>query len=85
MKLTQEQKDSIKSELFTKIKNAEVRSKILTTAYGYAEENGKDGDIESMVLYLMDNQDKVNELFNEYGMSMPYASEVEQSSKKDKK
>jgi len=85
MKLTQEQKDSIRSELFAKVKNADVRSKILTTAYGYAEENGKDGDIESMVLYLMDNQDKVNELFNEYGMSMPYTSEVEQVTKKDKK
>lgn len=85
MKLTPEQKSSIRNELFAKVKNAEVRSKILTTAYGYAEENGKDGDIESMVLYLMDNQDKVNELFNEYGMSMPYTSEVEQVTKKDKK
>lgn len=85
MKLTQEQKSSIRSELFAKVKNPDMRSKILTTAYGYAEENGEDGDVESMVLYLMDNRDEVNELFNEYGMSMPYASEVEQASKKDRK
>jgi len=85
MKLTPEQKDSIRSELFAKVKNADNRSKIITTAYGYANENGKDGDVESMVLYLMDNQDKIDELFNEYGMSMPYTSEVEQASKKDKK
>ena len=83
MKLTQEQKDSIKNELFTTIKNVDTRSKIIATAYGYANENGKDGDLESMVSYLTDNQDKIDELFNEYAMSMPYAVEVEQSSEKE--
>ena len=38
-----------------------------------------------MVSYLTDNQDKIDELFNEYAMSMPYTVEVEQASKKDKK
>ena len=38
-----------------------------------------------MVSYLMDNKDKIDELFNEYAMSMPYTLEVEQPSKKDKK
>ena len=85
MKLTQEQKESIKNELLTTVKNADTRSKIIATAYGYANENGKDGDLESMVSYLTDNQDKIDELFNEYAMSMPYTVEVEQSSKKDKK
>lgn len=83
MKLTQEQKDSIKNELFAKVKNADIRSKIITTAYGYANENGKDGDLESMVSYLIDNKDKIDELFNEYAMSMPYIAEVEQASKKE--
>ena len=45
MKLTQEQKESIKNELFAKVKNADTRSKIIATAYGYANENGKDGDL----------------------------------------
>lgn len=85
MKLTQEQKESIKNELLATVKNADTRSKIIATAYGYANENGKDGDLESMVSYLMDNQDKIDELFNEYAMSMPYTVEIEQSSKKDKK
>ena len=85
MKLTQEQKESIKNELFTTVKNADTRSKIIATAYGYANDNGKDGDLESMVSYLMDNKDKIDELFNVYAMSMPYTLEVEQPSKKDKK
>ena len=85
MKLTQEQKESIKNELFTTVKNADTRSKIIATAYGYENDNGKDGDLESMVSYLMDNKDKIDELFNEYAMSMPYTLEVEQPSKKDKK
>lgn len=85
MKLTQEQKESIKNELFATVKNADTRSKIIATAYGYAEESGKDGDLESMVSYLMDNKDKIDELFNEYAMSMPYTAEIEQPSKKDKK
>jgi hypothetical protein len=85
MKLTQEQKESIKNELLTTVKNADTRSKIIATASGYANENGKDGDLESMVSYLMDNKDKIDELFNEYAMSMPYTLEVEQPSKKDKK
>lgn len=85
MKLTKEQKDSIKNELFTKVKNPETRSKILTTAYGFAHENGEDGDLESMVSYLMDNKDKIDELFNEFGMSAPYISEVEKTTKKETK
>ena len=67
------------------MKNADTRSKIIATAYGYANENGKDGDLESMVSYFTYNQDKIDELFNEYAMSMPYTVEVEQASKKDKK
>ena len=55
MKLTQEQKDVIWIELFRDIKDHEIRSRIISTAYGYAHENGEDGDLESMVLYLMDN------------------------------
>ena len=85
MKLTEEQKNVIKNELFRTVKNSETRSRIITTAYGFAHENGEDGDVEKMVSYLMDNQDKIDELFNEYAMSMPYTVEVEQSSKKDKK
>ena len=85
MKLTKEQKESIKNELFTTVKNADTRSKIIAIAYGYANDNGKDGDLESMVSYLMDNKDKIDELFNEYAMSMPYTVEVERASKKDKK
>ncbi len=85
MKLTKEQKESIKTELFATVKNPDTRSKIIATAYGYAQENGKDGDLESMVSYLMDNKDKIDELFNEYAMSMPYTAEVEQASKKDEK
>jgi hypothetical protein len=86
MKLTTEQKNSIKNQLLTTVKNPETRSKIIAIAYGYANENGKDGDLESMVSYLMnkENADKIDELFDQYAMSMEYASEVEKISKKEK-
>ena len=58
MKLTQEQKDVIRMELLRDIKDPEIRSKIISTAYGFAHENGEDGDLESMVSYLMDHQEK---------------------------
>ena len=78
MKLTQEQKDVIRMELLRDIKDPEIRSKIISTAYGFAHENGEDGDLESMVSYLMGHQEKINELFNEYAMSMPYVSEFDE-------
>lgn len=79
MKLTTEQKDAIKNQLFETVKNQEKRSRILSIAYGFANENGEDGDLESMVLYLMDkeNESKMDELFDEYVMSMPYTSETD--------
>lgn len=87
MKLTQDQKNAIKNEFFKTVKNSEMRSKIISIAYGFAHENGEDGDIESMVLFLMDkeNADKIDELFNEFANSIPYTPEIEQISKKDKK
>ena len=77
MKLTTEQKDAIRNQLFETVKNQEKRSRILTVAYGFANENGEDGDLESMVLYLMDkeNESQIDELFEEFSMSMPYISE----------
>ncbi len=65
-------------ELFRDIKDHEIRSKIISTAYGFALENREDGDLESMVSYLMDHQEKIDELFNEYAMSMPYVSEFDE-------
>jgi len=85
MKLTDEQKSVIRAELFRNIKNGETRSKIISTAFGFAHENGEDGDIEKMVSYLMNNKDKINELFMEFGMSMPYVSETEPKTNKNKK
>ncbi len=58
MKLTQEQKNVIRMELFRDIKDHEIRSKIISTAYGFAHKNREDGDLESMVSYLMDHQEK---------------------------
>ena len=77
MKLTTEQKEAIRNQLFETVKNQEKRSRILTVAYGFANENGEDGDLESMVLYLMDkeNESQIDELFEELSMSMPYISE----------
>lgn len=85
MKLTNEQKSVIREELFRNIKNEETRSKIISTAFGFAHENGEDGDIEKMVSYLMNNKNKIDELFMEFGMSMPYSSETEPEKKKNKK
>ena len=85
MKLTNEQKSVIREELFRNIKNEETRTKIISTAFGFAHENGEDGDIEKMVSYLMDNKNKIDELFMEFGMSMPYSSETEPEKKKTKK
>ena len=87
MKLTTEQKHSIKSELLTKVKNAETRSRIISTAYGFANKNGQDGDLESMIAFLMDpnNSDKLDDLYDKYSMSIPYATEIETSNTKDKK
>ena len=77
MKLSEEQKNSIKTTFMATIKNAETRSKIISIATGYADETGEDGDLESMVLFLMDeeNSSKIDELFEQYGMSMPYTAE----------
>lgn len=79
MSLTTEQKEAIKNQLFETVKNKDTRSRILSIAYGYANENGKDGDLESMVLYLMDkdNESKMDDLFEQYAMSMPYISETD--------
>jgi hypothetical protein len=79
MKLTTEQKEAIKNQLFETVKNQEKRSRILTVAYGFANENGEDGDLESMVLYLMDkeNESQIDELFEEFSMSMPYFPEAD--------
>jgi hypothetical protein len=85
MKLTNEQKSVIREELFRNVKNGETRSKIISTAFGFAHENGEDGDTEKMVSYLMNNKDKIDELFMEFGMSMPYSSETEPEKKKTKK
>ena len=85
MKITNEQKSVIRDELFRNIKNDETRSKIISTAFGFAHENGEDGDIEKMVSYLMNNKNKIDELFTEFGMSMPYSSETEPEKKKTKK
>lgn len=85
MKLTEDQKDHIRSQLFKRIKNSDTRSRIISTAYGFANENGEDGDVESMVLYLMDNQDKIDKLFSEFAMSFPYEPEIEKASPKKKK
>jgi hypothetical protein len=85
MKLTNEQKSVIRDELFRNIKNDETRSKIISTAFGFAHENGEDGDIEKMASYLMNNKNKIDELFMEFGMSMPYSSETEPEKKKTKK
>ena len=78
MKLTQEQKDAIRMELLRDVEDHEIRSKIISTAYGFAHENGEDGDLESMVYYLMRHQERIDELFNEYAMSMPYVSEFDE-------
>ena len=79
MKLTTEQKEAIRNQLFETVKNKDTRSRILSIAYGYANESGKDGDLESMVLYLMDkdNENKMDDLFEQYVMSMPYVSETD--------
>ena len=79
MKLTTEQKEAIRNQLFETVKNQEKRSRILTVAYGFANENGEDGDLESMVLYLMDkdNEKQIDELFEEFSMSMPYTPEAD--------
>ena len=71
MKLTTEQKDTIRSQFFETVSDPEKRSRILSIAYGFAEEKGEDGDLESMVLYLMDEKDesKIDDLFTEYAMS----------------
>ena len=85
MKLTEKQKTAIRVELYKKVKNANTRSKIIATAFGFAEENGEDGDLESMVSYLMRNQNKIDEMHKTYGMITPYISESEKKKKKKKK
>jgi hypothetical protein len=77
VKLTEEQKNLIKTKLLSTVKNAEIRSMIISIANGYANETGEDGDLESMVLFLMDEQNssKIDELFEQYGMSTPYTAE----------
>ena len=79
MKLTAKQKGAIKSQFFETVLDPEKRSRILSIAYGFAEENGEDGDLESMVLYLMDekNEGKIDDLFDEYAMSAPDIFEYE--------
>ena len=52
MKLTEEQKSVIRAELFKNIKNDETRSKIISTAFGFAHENGEDGDIEKKIIHI---------------------------------
>lgn len=84
MKLTEQEKSVIKNELFRTVKNSETRSRIITTAYGFAHENGEDGDVEKMVSYLMDNPDKLQELFNEYALSAPFETEKPEKKKKKK-
>lgn len=73
MKLTSTQKEHIKSNLFEQIKNPATRSKIISTAIGYADETGEDGDLELMVMFLMDkeNAEMVEDLYQQYGTRTP--------------
>jgi hypothetical protein len=84
VKLTSTQKESIKSNLFEQIKNSETRSKIISTAIGYADETGKDDDLELMVMFLMDkeNADMVEDLYQQYGTRTPSDAQESDDEKK---
>jgi len=68
MNLTPEQKTQIRSWFFDNVKDAEKRTRILSTAFGYADGGDDDGDLEDMVWYLSqpENADKIDELFAKF-------------------
>lgn len=80
--LTPEQKNDIRLSLLETIKDDNKRQQIMSIALAYADENGKDGDIEKMVHFLLQNPNRVEELYDNF---VGYISSDTDESKSKKK
>ena len=84
-KLTDKQRNEIRMNLFEKVKNDETRSRIITIATAYSDETNKQDDLEKMIHFLTENQDRVEELYQEFVGSFSYIEEGNASSSKRKR
>lgn len=83
-KLTEGQKNEIRMSLLEKIKDDDMRSKIMTIAFSYSDETGEADDLEKMVYFLMENPSRVDDLYREFVGSMSFdATEGKEPKKKD--
>jgi hypothetical protein len=81
-KLTETQKTAIRLSVLNDVKDDEQRSKILSIAFMYAEETGQDDDLEKMALFLMNNPNRIDELFKEFVGYQPENATESKSPKK---
>lgn len=70
-KLSAEQKNEIRFSLFEKIQNEDTRSRIMSIAFAYSDESGEEDDLEKMIHFLISNQNRVDELYNEFVGYLP--------------
>lgn len=83
-KLTNAQKNEIRMSLLEKIKDDDMRSKIMTIAFSYSDETGKPDDLEKMVYFLTENPSRVDDLYKEFVGSIDFDSiEGKEPQKKD--
>lgn len=73
LKLTQEDIFAMRAEFFDKVKDADLRARILTIAFAYGEDTGEPHATDMMAWYLAqeENRDQIDELAAEYAGFTP--------------
>lgn len=82
-KLTSEQKNDIRLSLFEDVKDPDIRQKIMSIALAYSDENGEDGDLEKMTFFLIQNPDRVDDLYSEFVGYLDF--DIDESNSRSKK
>jgi len=85
--LDEKYRNEIIMSFFEKVKDEETRRRIMTTAFHYSDENPDQPDaLNSMVYYLTENQEKVDEFYKMFAGAVPVdAVEAEKKPKSKRK
>lgn len=82
-KLTDSQKTSIRLSLFEDIKDANLRSKIMTIALSYGDETDDEDAVDKMAYFLLKNPDRIEEMYKEFAGYFPEGATESKNPKKD--
>lgn len=85
--LDEKSRNEIMMSFFEKVKDQETRRRIMTVAFHYSDENPDQPDaLNSMVYYLTENQEKVDEFYKMFAGAVPVdAVEAEEKPKSKRK